>query len=459
MITSGRRRWALLPLLAALPIVVAPGVAQAETVRDCFDGTAAITVEERRLTATMPAGGPAVGPELVRLAGFDRLVTDFTSRLCATKTAKRAEKLAEKTGADLWRTSVDRAQGRRPDLGTLSPGDDRPLYWARLQMSKALRQWTPRFTLPDAARANLLKTFDFGARGLDDQRFPLGPSLRRVLVSGFDPFTLNGAGVRIANPSGAAALKLDGTVIKTPTGPALVQAVTFPVVWSYFDTGIVEAAYGKAFTDKYRRPELIMTISQGRPGRFDIERWAGAWRGGSPDNLDESSRGQIPPASGWPQPDVQFIETTLPYEKMLAAPAGAYAVQYNQAFCVWPDSTQPGTGVSVCRTDAPKPGEIAASGGGGNYLSNESMYRSNRLRTGLSLTGVAGGHLHTPVLGVPADPAALTDAGFEARRTAISEQILTLLTGGLGGTAEKPALPTPGHMARAEVLAIPGTVL
>ncbi|MEV6907560.1 hypothetical protein [Amycolatopsis sp. NPDC051071] len=462
MKTPGRRWGALLPLLIALPVLAVPGVAQAENARSCFDDSAAITVEEKRLTATLPSGGPAVGPELVRLAGFDKLVSDFTSRLCATKTTPRAEKLAETAGDGLWRTAVDRAQGRRPGLGSIDKADDRPLYWARLRMSKALRQWTPRFPLSASARAGLLKTFDLGARGLDDSRFPLGPSTRRVLVSGFDPFTLNGAGVRIANPSGAAALHLDGKVIQTPTGPALVQAVSFPVVWSYFDTGIVEAAYGQALKGRFRRPELIMTISQGRPGQFDIERWAGAWRGGSPDNLDESVRGQVPPARGWPQPDVQFIETTLPYEKMLAAPAGAYQVRYNQAFCVWPDSGHPGAGTAVCRTDAPKPGEIAASGGGGNYLSNESMYRSNRLRTGLGLTGVAGGHLHTPVLGTPADPAALTDAGFEARRVAISSQIVSLLTAALGGTATKPATPSTGSTgsaARADVLAIPGTTL
>ncbi|WP_236004985.1 hypothetical protein [Amycolatopsis pittospori] len=465
MKTPGRRWSALLPLLIALPVLAVPGVAQAESARGCFDDAAAITVEEKRLTATLPSGGPAVGPELVRLAGFDKLVADFTSRLCSTKTAPRAEKLAETAGDGLWRTAVDRAQGRRPDLGTLDKADDRPLYWARLQMSKALRQWTPRFPLSAPARADLLKTFDVGARGLDDSRFPLGPSTRRVLVSGFDPFTLNGAGVRIANPSGAAALHLDGKVIQTPTGPALVQAVSFPVVWSYFDTGIVEAAYGKALKDRFRRPELIMTISQGRPGRFDIERWAGAWRGGFPDNLDESVTGQVPPARGWPQPADQFIETTLPYEKMLAAPAGAYQVLYNQAFCVWPDSTKPGTGTAVCRTDAPKPGEIAASGGGGNYLSNESMYRSNRLRTGLGLTGIAGGHLHTPVLGTPTDPAALTDAGFEGRRAAITSQIVSLLTAALGEAATPapatpaPATPAPGASPRADVLATPGTTL
>lgn len=462
MKTPGRRWSALLPLLIALPVLAVPGVAQAEGARACFDDSAAITVEEKRLTATLPSGGPAVGPELVRLAGFDKLVSDFTTRLCSTKTALRAEKLAETAGDGLWRTAVDRAQDRRPDLGSIDKADDRPLYWARLQMSKALRQWTPRFPLSAPARADLLKTFDFGARGLDDSRFPLGPSLRRVLVSGFDPFTLNGAGVRIANPSGAAALHLDGKVVQTPTGPALVQAVSFPVVWSYFDTGIVEAAYGKALADRFRRPELIMTVSQGRPGRFDIERWAGAWRGGFPDNLDESVTGGVPPAADWPQPAVQFIETTLPYEKMLAAPAGAYQVLYNQAFCVWPDSTKPGTGTAVCRTDAPKPGEIAASGGGGNYLSNESMYRSNRLRTGLGLAGVAGGHLHTPVLGTPTDPAALTDAGFEGRRAAISSQIVSLLTAALGDApapSTTPATPAPDASARADVLAVPGTTL
>jgi hypothetical protein len=88
------------------------------------------------------------------------------------------------------------------------------------------------------------------------------------------------------------------------------------------------------------------------------------------------------------------------------------------------------------------------------------MYRSNRLRTGLGLTGIAGGHLHTPVLGTPTDPAALTDADFEARRAAISSQIVTLLTAALGGSVPtKPATPAPGASARADVLATPGTTL
>ena len=442
-------------LLLILPALAIPGVASASP--SCFGTSAPLTVEEQRLTATLPAGGPAVGPELVRLAGFDGFVTDVKRQLCEVRTPQRAQRLARNAGDDLWRTAVDRAQGRLV-RGTLDRFDDRPLYWARLQLSAALRQWTPSFPVPADARTALLKTFDRGARGLDDVQFPIGKTVRRVLVSGFDPFQLDGSGVRISNPAGASALQLDGRVLQTASGPAVVQAVSFPVVWGYFDEGIVEEAYGSALRDRARRPDVIMTISQGRPGRFDVERWAGAWRGGFPDNNRESVTGAVPPAAGWPQPDAQFIETTLPYQQMLAAPAGAYPVNFNQAFCVWADSSRPGTGATTCRSDAPAPGEIAASGGGGNYLSNESMYRSNRVRVGLGLTGVAGGHLHTPVLGEPADPAALTDADFEARRQAIAAQALTLAAAAAAVPA--PASPVPAPPAiRADILAVPGTVL
>jgi hypothetical protein len=442
----------LLPLLAAVPLVAFPATASATP--GCFDPAVPLTVEEQRLSAALPAGGPAVGPELVRLAGFDAFVAEVEHDLCAARTPRRAGRVVTQAGDRLWRTAVDRAQGRRPDLGTLDRFDDRPLYWARLQLSSAIRQWAPSFAVPD--RAALLTAFDRGSRGLDDVRFPLGKT-RRVMVSGFDPFQLDGSGVRISNPAGASALQLDGRVLSTPSGPAVVQAVSFPVVWGYFDEGIVEAAYGSALRDRARRPDVLMTISQGRPGRFDVERWAGAWRGGFPDNNNVSVTGGVPPAAGWPQPDVQFIETTLPYTRMLEV-TGAYPVNFNQAFCVWPDPAHPGAGTPVCRSDAPAPGEIAASGGGGDYLSNESMFRSNRVRLGLGLTSVAGGHLHTPVLGQPADPAALTDADFEARRQAIAAEVIALTTAAAGGPSPAVALPVT-ESPQAAMQSLPGTVL
>jgi pyrrolidone-carboxylate peptidase len=442
------RLTALLPLLAAIPLVALPAPAAAAA--GCFDPATPLTVEEQRLTASLPAGGPAVGPELVRLAGLDPLVAEVKHDLCAARTPRRAERVVTQAGDRLWRTAVDRAQGHRPDLGTLDRFDDRPLYWARLQLSSAIRQWTPA---SPSQRASLLTAFDRGSRGLDDVRFPLGKT-RRVMVSGFDPFQLDGPGITISNPAGASALQLDGRVLDTPSGPAVVQAVNFPVVWGYFDQGIVEAAYGTALRDRARRPDVVLTISQGRPGRFDVERWAGAWRGGFPDNNNVSVTGGVPPAAGWPQPDVQFIETTLPYARMLEV-TGAYPVNFNQAFCVWPDSAHPGTGTPVCRSDTPAPGEIAASGGGGNYLSNESMYRANRVRLGLGLTSVAGGHLHTPVLG---QPTGLTDPDFEARRQTIAAQVITLTSAAAGSAV--PAVPLRAtESPRAALDSLPGTVL
>ncbi|WP_103354786.1 hypothetical protein [Amycolatopsis sp. CA-128772] len=447
------RLTALLPLLAAVPLAAFPTTAAAAP--GCFDPAAALTVEEHRLTASLPAGGPAVGPELVRLAGLDPLVAEVKRDLCAARTPRRAARVVTQAGDRLWRTAVDRAQGRRPDLGTLDRFDDRPLYWARLQLSSAIRQWRPPFPVVD--RTTLLTAFDRGSRGLDDVRFPPGKT-RRVMVSGFDPFQLDGTGIRISNPAGASALQLDGRVLDTPSGPAVAQAVSFPVVWGYFDEGIVEAAYGEALRDRARRPDAIVTISQGRPGRFDIERWAGAWRGGFPDNDNASVTGGVPPAAGWPQPDVQFIETTLPYARMLAV-TGAYPVDFNQAFCVWPDASQPGAGTPVCRSDAPAPGEIAASGGGGNYLSNESQYRSNRLRLGLGLTALPGGHLHTPVLGQPTAPDTLTDADFEARRQAIASEVVSLVTAAADGTRTPAVPPRATQSPRATLESLPGTVL
>jgi pyrrolidone-carboxylate peptidase len=442
------RLTALLPLLAVVPLFALPVPAAAAS--GCFDPATPLTVEEQRLTASLPAGGPAVGPELVRLAGLDPLVAEVKHDLCAARTPRRAERVVTQAGDRLWRTAVDRAQGRRPDLGTLDRFDDRPLYWARLQLSSAIRQWTPASS---SQRSSLLTAFDRGSRGLDDVRFPLGKT-RRVMVSGFDPFQLDGAGITISNPAGASALQLDGRVLDTPAGPAVVQAVSFPVVWGYFDQGIVEAAYGTALRDRARRPDVVLTISQGRPGRFDVERWAGAWRGGFPDNNNVSVTGGVPPAAGWPQPDVQFIETTLPYARMLEV-TGAYPVNFNQAFCVWPDSSHPGTGTPVCRSDAPAPGEIAASGGGGNYLSNESMYRTNRVRLGLGLTSVAGGHLHTPVLG---QPTGLTDPDFEARRRAIAAEVVALTSAAAGGAG--PAVPVRAtESPRATLDSLPGTLL
>jgi pyrrolidone-carboxylate peptidase len=321
--------------------------------------------------------------------------------------------------------AVARAQGKL-NTGTLNRYDDRPLYWARLELTKAVRQWQPRFALDTATRATLVQDVDYAARGIGSIDFGPADGAKLVMVSGFDPFELDGGNINRSNPAGAAALQLDGREFDTPGGRIRVESVNFPVLWGAFDRGIVEAAYGKALT---RQPiSLMITLSQGYPGEFTIERWAADWRGGEPDNNNLGESAAIPPAAGWPQPASQFIQTTLPYQQMVAADTGSYPVIYHQLFCVWSDASAPGQGTVQCSDDpsaTPAPGAAAASGGGGDYLSNESMYRANRLRIGLGLTTLPGGHVHTPVLTNPSG--VLTSAQFETDRQTIVDQTVNIV--------------------------------
>jgi pyrrolidone-carboxylate peptidase len=360
----------------------------------CVRPAVPLSVEEQRL-----ADG-TTGPELVAGGGFAGLVAEFRATVCANGDAVAA-------GRQLWRAAVDRAQGRR-DPGALDAADDRPLYWARLQMSAALRR------SPGGTPA-VLRAFDRASRGVGSAE----PGVT-ALVSGFDPFGFFGD-LRPSNPSGSAALQLDGRTLETPAGPVTVRAVVFPVTWGAFDEGIVEEAFGPALRDG--PPVALVTISQG--GSFAVEQWAAGWRTDHPDNADVSAPGPVPVAAGWPQAPETLIETTLPADRMAAVDP---RVSVNPYYCVWPAGSAPGTGQRVCRYDGtpPLPGETGAAGGGGDFLSNESMYRANRLRLGLGATGVRGGHLHIPPVPLPAD-GALSDAASTDARRAITELTIRLV--------------------------------
>lgn len=376
----------------------------------CADAAAPLTVEEQRLTRPAPA-------EILRRSGFDRFATAFTPALCVVPSARVAELAVAGQGRALWEAAVARAQGRLP-AGTLPVTDDRPLYWARLQLTKAVRQWTPSFTLSDQQRTRLLDTLDRTSRGHDSVRFPRGP--RKILVSGFDPFQLD-IDIRRSNPSGATALALDGTVIETPSGPARVETAVFPVLWGPFAQGVVE----RVFLPQLPKVDMFTTISQGRVGRFDVERYNGRWRGGYPDNDNVSSVGVVPIPAGVPTvtPPPEFVPTTLPHAAMTATPTGRFPVFDNTTVTEIPaGQTQP-----VVSPTGPTPGSVARAGGGGDYLSNEIAYRATLLRDALGLT-VPGGHLHTPVLQfAPDNTTELTDPEFAANQLDIINQIRAIL--------------------------------
>ncbi|GAA1170413.1 hypothetical protein GCM10009654_29600 [Streptomyces hebeiensis] len=376
----------------------------------------AVTVEEQRLDRAVPQ-------EILRRGGFDGQAPALVRALGATRSAAQAERVVARHGARLWQRAVDRAQGRGPAHGDLSRDDDRPLYWARLAMSRELREWQPRFALSDAARSRLLGTLERTSRGQDSMVFPghAGRDVKRIVVTGFDPFTLD-RDIRISNPSGATALALDGTVIRTADGPARIEAAVFPVRWGDFADGTVE----RALRGPLSRADLFTTVSQGRVGRIDVERFNGAWRGGFGDNENVSETGLVPVTDPASQP--QWTTTSLPYREIVAADTGRFPVYDNTSVTEVPA----GGTAPVVRPDGPTAGSQARAGGGGDYLSNEIAYRATLLRDRLG-RDIPGGHVHTPVLQFGAgntDPATgtVTDPEFVRNRLDIIAQLREIIT-------------------------------
>jgi len=393
----------------------------------CYSADEPKTVEERRLRLPLPGGNdrPA-SVRFIRAAGFGAALARFERRLCRADDVDAATRLVRASGARLWRRAVDRAQGE-VQRGRIDPYDDRPLYWARTTMAANLREWAPDFELTSLQRQALVRILTYESRGIESVTYPKGDDVSRVLVSGFDTYSLDDS-LRNSNPSGASVLQLDGRRISTRNGTVVVQAVMLPVNWSDFDQGIVEDAFGPWLTPR-RRLDMLMTISQTSRGRMDIEQWAGGFRGGFPDNNRAIHYGPISAAARWPQPQPspQWIETTLPYRAMIAADTQPWPVRLNDGICEWPVGAYPDPGSIRCKDDPTSLRTRAAEAPGGSYLSNESMYRTNRLRLGAGLRGLPGGHLHISALVYPKDEGRLTSPRFERARLAVVDQTVELV--------------------------------
>ncbi|WP_443073648.1 pyroglutamyl peptidase [Streptomyces sp. NBC_01429] len=428
----------LLTATALTLAVPSPAGAAADAAATAQPGApaAAFTVEEQRLDGAVPR-------EILRRAGFDEVAPEFVRSLRGARTPAAAERTVVRHGAALWKRAVDRAQGRGPARGDLSRDDDRPLYWARLALTRELRQWQPQFGLSEAARSRLLGKLERSSRGQDSMTFSNKDSrdgrdgrdgangkggqggkglkgVKRIVVTGFDPFTLD-RDIRISNPSGATALALDGTVIRTADGPARIETAVFPVRWQDFADGTVEEALRRPLA----RADLFTTVSQGRVGRIDVERFNGAWRGGFGDNENVSETGLVPVTDPASQP--QWTTTSLPYRAIAAADTGRFPVYDNTSVTEIPA----GGTAPVVRPEGPTPGSAARAGGGGDYLSNEIAYRATLLRDRLGLD-IPGGHVHTPVLQFGAgntDPATgtVTDPEFVRNRLDIIAQLRTII--------------------------------
>ncbi len=242
------------------------------------------------------------------------------------------------------------------------------------------------------------------------------------MVTGFDPFTLD-VDTRIGNPSGAVALALDGRRLRTKDGWVRIETATFPVRWDDFAAGEVERTLSPQVRRGSAGLDALVTVSQGRPDQFDLEVWNGANRGGFADNENLERTGMIPIPDGYPTvtPQPQFTRTDLPVKAMKAIDSGSYRVKINHEIT----ERDPATGEERTTTEGPTPGYEAVSGSPGDYLSNEIAYRATLLRDAVNASNV-GGHVHTPVLGVP-HRQRISDRGFVSRREAIVEQTRALV--------------------------------
>nr|WP_284289020.1 hypothetical protein [Angustibacter aerolatus] len=270
----------------------------------CLDPEVALSVEERRLENRLPDPADPSKPQrspfarqMIVGAGFQRFGPALVQDLCGTRSLAAAQRLARTEGRALWRQAVARAQGKGTVRGSLPSSDDRPLYWTRLQATAALRQWEPPFRMTAKQRRGLITTFDKAARGMTDISFPAGRTKQRVIVSGFDPYTLDGGpagtavgatgnNIRHGNPSGAIALSLDGTTRRNPDGTKqYVQAYTLPVNYTEFAAGYLEDTVGPLMTAGRRtRVTASVTVSQAGGSQFDLEQWNGRYHGPYPGN-------------------------------------------------------------------------------------------------------------------------------------------------------------------------------
>jgi hypothetical protein len=452
-----------------------------------------LSVEESRLTATLPDNdNPAVlqsepfAQQMIEGAGFQGFTPEFVAQLCGARSLNEAGKIVSRNADRLWDMAVDRAQRHGRVRGNLPYSDDRPLYWTRVQAMAAIRQWTPRFPLFSGRRLELIEKFDRTSRGMFDINLPAGSGVTRVIVSGFDPYTLDGGpagtapgaagnNIRHGNPSGATALSLDGTRYRTADGrTAYIEAYTLPVSYPEFRRGYLEDTVGPFMVPGPRQVDASITVSQAGDSVFDLEQWNGRYHGvtvgndrfrpcppidgvrqlavNNPEcNITVVDRWGGPPTFDLRNPP-QWTTATLPVAQMIAARTGAgiprppgdtwpdasvaFGVVWHTNYTEFPDCNSV---TRVTRNDPPPvqyppatppippdPQSCSYSGGGGNYLSNESAYRNTLLRDRMGLT-VPAGHIHTPDMQHFETDYIPSDATFDAWRLAITQQARNLI--------------------------------
>ena len=331
----------------------------------------ALTVEEQRV--------PDACKQLPqRLCGQ----SNTNASLTALRTAMQASPLsidqAKAFGTKLWALSQQTGSGQTVD--------DRLLYWYRLSLKRDVKRGEP---ISAGEQTATLAAFERATRGFDDLNFT-GKTDLKILVTGFDPFGLD-QHLDQSNPSGVAALSMDGLIVTDGKTQAEIQSAVFPVRFADFDEGMVESVVQPLIENN--SIDVLITISMGR-SEFDLERFPGRRRSATaPDNLmvltgASSTAPLVPMLAGAPIDGPEFVEFSLPVDAMTSVQK-PFRVNDNR------EVTTLETGTFNATSLAELSAQTSVSGSGGGYLSNEISYRTVRLVRSVK-SPIAVGHIHTP---------------------------------------------------------------
>ncbi len=337
-----------------------------------------LTIEELRVVKAQEAM-PGVN------AHFDW--SAFKSRWAQNSTFILAQQSLSLLGNQLWQYSKEQAKNGQVV-------DDRPLYWTRLAIISFVKSSPSKYSQTELTA--LVETFENTSRGRDDLIYQQDTD-KRILLTGFDPFLLD-RNIKQSNPSGLAALLLDGVVIKYEKDGKVITAeintAMVPVRYADFDQGEVESLLAPFYA--LNSVDLIATISMGRSD-FDLEHFPGLRRSATaPDNVNvytgANKNNPIVPSLGEAAfVGDEFVLFSLPYQAMMKA-KGPYKINDNRGVTI----LEAGTAKNITANSlAELADKIAVQGGGGGYLSNEISYRSIALRNKLGST-IPTGHIHTP---------------------------------------------------------------
>jgi len=333
-----------------------------------------ITIEEQRIIKA-----DKVIPSVT--SALSERVNIFAEQVKKAKNLTVLSQLSIRHGKGIWNDA-------KAYFKSTNNFDDRPLYWARLKMTKALKA-TKAFkeTLPDQQN-KLIWQFELYSRGQTDINFDKHTN-KKILIVGFDPFLLD-RNIKQSNPSGMSAMLFDDLVISTEGHSAEIETLILPVRFKDFDQGIVE----ELLTPYFRRNavDMIITVSMGR-NDFVLERFSGLRRSSlAPDNLNvitgaSKNNPIIPLLNNKSLKGDEFLEFTLPADEMRTA-GGFFPIKDNRIV-----STKNSTLEVIALTELIN--EVSVKGSGGGYLSNELSYRSLLLRD-LYNPVLPVGHIHTP---------------------------------------------------------------